>query len=255
MYTKKTIVTIISCICLLFTIVSCESDGLSDSINLVNTSLLSDYIENRTTETGAVIACAASDEANSDVVHVFYYLEEGATNVQFFETNTADVDHNDFSNYRKLDITSTALFEGFIYQFTRPFELEQWVVVTFELNGEVKISNPIRTKNVTKATVWNSEVAIDQQTSTMPTFTWEHNATGDNAIYFQVVATEDNGLLSGTYTFENQFQYYDTSNVVLNITPQNPLSLTVGNSYKFLVMDVSEDNWVNTVFQSIFITE
>ena len=42
---------------------------------------------------------------------------------------------------------------------------------------------------------------------------------------------------------------------MLNISEENPLELTVDNPYKFTLMDVSEDNWVNTVIQSIFIAE
>ncbi|WP_430411595.1 hypothetical protein [Kordia sp.] len=240
---------------LFFAIVACNSDDSATEINIINTANLSEVIANRTIETGAVIACAASDAGNSEVVNVYYYLEAGATNVQFFETNTVDVNKDDYSNYRRLDINETPLFEGFIQQFTRPFAIEQWVIVAYELDGEVKISNPIRIKNITKPTVWTTEVDITQETSKMPKFTWEHNTNGDNAIYFQILSTIDNGLLSGTYTFENQFQYYNTSNVVLNITPENPLELTIGNSYKFTLMDVSEDNWVNTVIQDIFIVQ
>ena len=62
-------------------------------------------------------------------------------------------------------------------------------------------------------------------------------------------------LIDQKATYENQFQYYDTSNVVLNITEENPLELTIDNSYKFTLMDVSEDNWVNAVIQSIFMVE
>ncbi len=237
------------------TILSCQSDDALSAINIENTAKLSDIIANTTIENGAVIACAASDANNAAVVNVFYYLEEGATNVQFFETNTTAVDQNDYSNYRKLDLPSTALFEGFIYQFTRPFAQEQWIIIAFELDGELKLSNPIRTKNVTKPTVWTDVVTVNHEVSKMPKFSWEHNANGDNAIYFQIVSTVDDGLLSGTYTFENQFQYYNTSNVVLNISEENPLGLTVDNPYKFTLMDVSEDNWVNTVIQSIFIAE
>ncbi|MEM6686631.1 MAG: hypothetical protein AAF617_12690 [Bacteroidota bacterium] len=238
-----------------FTLLSCQSDDTTEPIILENTAKLSEVIANRTIETGAVIACAASAENNSNVVNIFYYLEEGATNVQFFETNTTAVDHNEYGNYRELALPSQPLFDGFIYQFTRPFGHDQWVIVTFELDGEVKISNPIHIKNNSKPTVWTDAVTINQDISKMPTFSWEHNANGDNAIYFQVLSTVDNGLLSGTYTYENQFQYYNTSNVVLNITAENPLELTVNNSYKFTLMDVSEDNWVNTVIQSIFIAE
>lgn len=246
--------TIIYCT-LFFAIVSCQSDDTVEPMNIDNTVRLSDVLENRTIETGAVIACAASDVTNTDIVNVYYYLEEGATNVRFFETNTTNVDKDDYTSYNELVINSTTLFEGFIYQFTRTFAEDQWVIVSFELNGEVKLSNPIRTKNSTKSTVWTDEVAINQEASKMPKFTWEDNANGDNAIYFQIVSTVDNGLLSGTYTYENQFQYYDTSNVVLNISEENPPGLTIDNSYKFTLMDVSEDNWVNTVIQDIFVAQ
>lgn len=237
------------------TLFSCQSDDVETPINLENTAKLSTIIANQTIETGAVIACAASDANGAEVVHVFYYLEEGATNVQFFETNTTEVNPNDYSNYRKLNLPSTPLFDGFIYQFTRPFAHDQWIIVAFELDGELKLSNPIRTKNNSKPTLWTDQVLVNQEVSKMPKFSWEADATGDNAIYFQIVSTVDNGLLSGTYTLDNQFQYYNTSNVVLNISEENPVELTIGNSYKFTMMDVSEDNWVNTAIQSIFIAQ
>ena len=81
----------------------------------------------------------------------------------------------------------------------------------------------------------------------MPIFTWPDNLVGDNAIYFQIVSNDNNDLLSGTYTKENQFQYYKLDNVTLNITQQNPPSLQNGITYKFTLMDVSTDNWVNAV--------
>jgi hypothetical protein len=237
---------------LFFAIISCESD---DAINLDNTSKLSDVILNRTIETGAVIACAASNPENIEIVNIYFYPETGATNIQFFETNTTNIDSNDYANYQQLDISSEPFFNGYLRKFTRSFALDQWIIITYELDGEVKISNPIRTKNNSKPTIWTDEVVINQDVSTMPTFSWTDNANGDNAIYFQVISTVTDDLLSGTYTFENQFQYYNTSNVVLNITNGTPQDLTIGNSYKFTLMDVSEDNWVNTVIQDIFVVQ
>ncbi|MCF6223082.1 MAG: hypothetical protein L3J34_05070 [Flavobacteriaceae bacterium] len=114
------------------------------------------------------------------------------------------------------------------------------------------MSNPIRIKHVLKPTVWTEDVSIDHTQTGMPIFNWINNEFGDNAIYFQVVSDSQNSLLSGTYTNENQFQYYNTSNVVLNITTQTPPELIIGTSYNFTLMDVSEDNWVNSVIQKIF---
>lgn len=252
---KKTIVYFSTLVLILLMISSCNTDDTVDAINISNSTSLADAITNRATENGAVIACAASAADDANVVLVYFYLEAGATNVKFFETNRLDVDQNDYANYNVLDLTATALFEGTIYQFTRPFASEQWVIVTYELEGEIKISNPIRTKNISKPSVWNDAVTIDQQEVAMPKFTWADNAFGDNAIYFQVVSTIDNGFLSGTYTNENQFQYYNTSNVILNVTTTTPPNLTAGLPYKFTLMDVSEDNWVNAVVQKTFVVE
>ncbi|MCF7567680.1 hypothetical protein L3X37_04785 [Sabulilitoribacter arenilitoris] len=225
---------------------SCLNDN---DDNLGNT--LDVYILNKSFEMGAVIACAASDEKTNDVL-TFYYPEAGAINIRFYETQNAQVNKDDFSNYLLNDLYSEPLFNGYLGRFPQSSPNEKWVIVTFELDGEIKISNPIRIKHLTKPTVWNDEVAIDQSQSGMPNFKWEHNAFGDNAIYFQVVSDEQNNLLSGTYTYDNDFQYYDISNVVLNVTTDAPPELIIGNSYNFTLMDVSEDNWVNWVIQKTF---
>ena len=114
------------------------------------------------------------------------------------------------------------------------------------MDNEIKISNPIRTKHITKPSVWNDEITVDQTTPLMPVFNWEANAVGDNAIYFQIVSSIDNKLISGTYTLENRFQFYNTSNVVLNITEGIP-QLANATNYNFTLMDVSIDNWVNLI--------
>ena len=81
----------------------------------------------------------------------------------------------------------------------------------------------------------------------MPLFSWRDNFVSDNAIYFQVLTTQQGDLLSGTYTNQNKFQYYKLDNVVLNITKQEPPVLQRGTAYLFTLMDVSRDNWVNVV--------
>ncbi len=220
-----------------------DDDLLSDTLDA--------YVLNKPIETGAVIACAASD-ANTNEVLTFFYPEAGASNIRFYETETAQVDKTDFSNYKPVLIQNDPFFNGYLGKFTQASTIEKWIIITFELDGEIKISNPIRSKQNTKPTIWNDAVVITQDVSGMPKFTWEDDAFGDNAIYFQVISDVQNNLLSGTYTYDNVFQYYDISNVVLNITTQTPPVLTRGNNYNFTLMDVSEDNWVNGVVSKTF---
>jgi len=100
------------------------------------------------------------------------------------------------------------------------------------------VSNPIRTKQNTKPSIWSEDVIIDQSVDMMPMFTWTNNAFGDNAIYFQVISDAQDNLL-----------------VVLNITTETPPNIITGNFYKFTLMDVSLDNWVNAVIQKTFEAE
>lgn len=236
--------------CLIFCLVILSCSNADDEVSL----LLSYYLNGKNFEAGAVIACAASDE-NTGAILTFYYPVAGAKNIRYYETSTAQIDDKDYSNYTQILLNSEPFFNGYLGRFTQNASNEKWIIVTFELDDEIKISNPIRSKQISKPTVWNDAVNINQSQTGMPNFSWADNATGNNAIYFQVISDTQNNLLSGTYTYENTFQYYKTNNVVLNITNPNPPALVSGNSYNFTLMDVSEDNWVNLVTQKTFITE
>jgi hypothetical protein len=231
-----------------FVILSCSQDKDDD------TQSLATYIQGKTTKKGAVIACAASHNVTGNIL-TFYYPEEGATYVRFFETISTDLDENNFSNYHPVSLNSEPVFNGHLGVFEQDASHEKWIVVTFELNNEIKISNPIRSKQITKPTLWNDDVSINQSQLGMPFFNWMDNPVGDNAIYFQVLSDAQNNLLSGTYTYENEFQFYKTDNVVLNVTTQPVPDLISQDIYNFTLMDVSEDNWVNWVIQKSFTSE
>jgi hypothetical protein len=63
-------------------------------------------------------------------------------------------------------------------------------------------------------------------------------------------------LISGTYTYDKFWLFYELSNVVLNIKVQDPPPVLHPNrKYTFTVMGVSENNWVNLIGEKTFITE
>ena len=193
---------------------------------------------------GSVIGCAGSDQ-DSDAILAFYYNEEGSSDHRFYETESVNVANDDFSNYTQIGLENAPFFNGSLGVFTRFSENEKWLILTYELDGEIKISNPIRSKQNTQPTVYTEIITIDQSTSQMPDFSWTDDPFDQNAIYFQVITDNQNNIVSGTYTFENRFQYYDISNVVLNITRGTPPDLDLGVDYNFTLMDVSVDSWVN----------
>jgi len=154
--------------------------------------------------------------------------------------------------YQFVPLISEPFFQGALRVF-KTNSNPKWFTVVFELDGKIEIATPIRNKIDTQPSIWSNVVTIDSQEALMPLFSWNSLNPDNTAIFFQVVSTEDLEFLSGTYTEENKFQYYNLNNVVLNITQYEPPDLVDGETYMFTLMDVSLDNWVNQVIMSPFV--
>lgn len=250
----------------LFIVVSlfaCNGEGDLPTIEIEE--VLADYITNNEDfplVRDSLIACAFGGQMgfieNGEPPIAVLFLPEGdAADFRYFETDDINVDPNDFSNYRLMELPISPLFNGFLQYFERPAISENtWGIVTFVKERRLHISNPIRLKLNDKPSEFAPELLrIDQIENLSPTFSWTDGQTPENAIYFQVVLDEADNLLSGTYTFDQQFQFYNLSNVVLNIrdvTP--PPALQPNRQYQFVLMGVSLDNWVNLLIRVPFET-
>lgn len=221
-----------------FLILSCSTDA----INVEKT--LNDSLSSKRIVRDNVIACAASNE-NDDLISLFFYPRTGVTNIQYYETENSKVDKNDFNNYLPVVFPITDVFNGFLKKFEISSDNEKWAIVSFDEGGQTHLSNPIRLKHRTKRTEYLPQNVVIEARSNMPNFSWQDGTYTDTKIYFQVVSDAANNLLSGTYTFEKEFQYYTLDNVVLNITKGTPPTLKNDASYHFSLLAVSEDNWVN----------
>lgn len=201
-----------------------------------------------------VIACAASGEI-SNLISVFLYPRSGASNFKCFVTESVDQDKNNFSNYKEFPASLSNVFNGYLLKFDAFFENEKWIIVSFEEDNKVHLSNPIRLKHLSKVTQYLPENVSIDTSSEMPIFTWEDGDYTDSKIYFQVVSSAENNLISGTYTYDKMFQFYKLDNVVLNVTRNSPLELEKNMNYVFTLMGVSEDNWVNLFVVKPFIIQ
>lgn len=229
-------------LCFFLLCIACSQDDVVNNEFEVN--VLSDLVSQNDVQLDNVIACASGSPNKNEII-AYVYPRPGATNLRYFETADITVDKNDFSLYTQIDLPIQDFFNGYLKTFTRQTEKEKWVIISFRESDTLHISNPILLKHQTQNTLFTDEVAISQEQAGAPLFVWDNLANPDNAIYFQVVSDATNELLSGTYTFEEQFQFYNLSNVVLNITEQTPPSLIAQDEYYFTLMGVSEDNWVN----------
>ena len=205
-------------------------------------------------EADEVIACAASKENDPTTTYVYYYPIPGATNVQYFETNSTGVITDNYANYYEIQLPEEDVFSGYMKRFVRTGDTEAYGIVTYLSEGKFHMSNPIRLKNKIRPTSYSDEVIIDQSQSLMPSFSWNDIHT-DNAIYFQVISDANNDFISGTYTIEREFQYYQLDNVVLNINREVPSDLSLNQLYNFSMLAVSQDNWVNYIIEKSFTAE
>ncbi len=234
-------------------IVSCSEDT---DITVPRT--LQEYIATKANVTEkTVVACAASAVSNTSTTYIFYYPEEGATDIRYYELTSPDLDKDNFENYRRESLDSEAVFGGKLGRFTRTSEIESWCLVTYVKENELRISEPIKINNQSKATEYSNDVEISYKSTVEPNFTWNDGAIDENVIYFEVISDEENEFISGTYTTEKFFQYYDESNVLASpkLNEAAPRDLVEDEIYNFTMMGVSEDNWVNLIIQDQFIPQ
>lgn len=206
-----------------------------------------------------LIACAgggAQDvQQRADApISIYFYPIDGAGTFRYYETMSINQDPNELDNYLEVNREDMPFFNGYLWRFlSPPLAEERWGRVTFETRDSLHVSNAIRLKYPIKPTLYDSSAVIVQANGINPTFTWPTVNEASDAIYFQVVSDRNGNLISGTYTFEKAFTFYDLENVVLNIRDVSPPPmLDLGENYTFTLMTVSEDNWVNLIAQRQF---
>ena len=245
-------------LCLTIAIFSCNED---DNMSL-NEETLAEYIElNNSLELADLIACAGGKEGGlfnipNEPTSVFFYPIVNATDFRYFEAENV-ADSLDFSKYVLKDLDSEPVFNGYLWKFNNTaFTGEHIGIVTYKTPGKLHVCSPIRQKTNIKPTEVNPNLVTIIDNGINPTFNWEDGTIQENVIYFQVISDADGNLISGTYTIDKTFTFYDLNNVVLNITDtlSTPM-LEPNQAYQFTMMAVSEDNWVNLLIQRSFMTD
>ena len=210
-----------------------------------------------------LIACAAGGQSGfledeNAPLNMFIYPLPNATNFKYYETQSSSDDPSDLSLFFEKDIDDIPVFNGFLRRYPiPPPEQDVWGRVSFIANDTLWYCKPVRYRTLEKPTQYSPELCtVDLSESLQPTFTWQDESPNDNIIYFQIVSDENGNALSGTYTTERSFQFYELDNVVLNVTPPNTTpTLEVGKTYDFTLMGVSSENWVNVIMDKRFVAQ
>lgn len=213
---------------------------------------LQDYINNFDAASDALVSCAASNGEDLSKSVIFYRSIPNSSNIQLWHSETYS---QDLTNYSLVeDVTVESLFNGFMGKLEENIN-HGAVIVSFDVSDTVVYCKPIELLNQNQATVRNESITIDQTELLEPNFQWTNSTIDPNSIYFQLIVNTDSNLaVSGTYTYENQFQFYNLSNVVFNVT-EEPNPMLKGNSnYQITLMQVSDNNWVHTISTKSFNT-
>ncbi|WP_288954628.1 hypothetical protein [uncultured Polaribacter sp.] len=217
---------------------------------------LQEFLDKNDVDTSQKItAFASSANGNQNLSYIYYYPLTNARDFRYYETEGTSVNKDDFSNYRRKILTDATAFGTKLRRFSRTDDEESWCIVTYEIDKKIYTSNPIRIKNVTQPTQYEKEVDINQNESLKPTFTWTDFGITNNALYFQVITDNTNAFVSGIFTKEKTFTYYNTTNTVSNINTETPPDLVLNDEYKFTLLGISSENWVNLVIEDTFEVE
>mgnify|MGYP001791455731 CR=1 FL=1 len=243
---------------LILTFLGCESSDVA----VLNENVLADYIEmNAALDRTDLIACAGGRPEGlfadtASYIPVFFYPIEEAYDFRYFESERVD-DIQNYNHYQAKELAEAPVFRGYLRQFINPvFEGDRVGIVTYRTPGTLHVCNPIRLKLNTTPTEVNEKLVTVDERGVNPSFLWQDGQIPDNAIYFQVISDLEGNLISGTYTFDRQFTFYDLENVVLNITDTTSTpTLSPNQTYRFTMMGVSEDNWINLWIEQEFRTQ
>lgn len=216
---------------------------------------LQEYITENTDKTQQqLLAFAGTANGNIGLTYVYFHIQEGAYEYRYYETNTA-TDETDFSNYQRKNLNDVAVFNGKFRRFSRESSKEVWCIVTYIADGKLYVSKPIKKKNLSRQTEWQTTVNLDVSESLKPKFTWNDGVFLENQNYVQIISSMDDEFLSGTITTEKSFQYNTESNDVSKIEPETVPDLIFDTEYKFFLFGISSDNWINLIIQDTFIVQ
>ncbi len=234
------------------------SSCIGDDILVLDDNILAEYIAlNSDLESDFLIACAAGKEGGihgipEESTAIYFYPFEGATDYRYYEAENI-ADSLNFEEYKRVDLSIDPVFNGYLLRWNRDdFQGERMGMVTYRTEGKLHISDPIRMKTNLKPSEVNPDLVDIEVQPSQVYFEWQDGLIDENVIYFQVISDDQGNLISGTYTYDQFWTFYDTSNVVLNITTDPNPMLISGNEYSFTMMAVSEDNWVNLLIEQTF---
>lgn len=207
--------------------------------------------ENQGRSEDFLIACAAGNMdsfmgSSERPISVFYYNVNDASSAMLY-VKSEEGGKDDYCHYSRAEEVPESMFNGRMGRFAISNAYNgKWVIVVYHTGETYNVSDPIFLRADTHPTIDITSKIVAQGTSTQPEFNWLSDFVKGNIIYFSLISDSNDTFVSGVYTTEKYWNFYDLSNVVLNVTPTMNPTLSSQESYTYTNMGVGEDNWVRT---------
>jgi len=201
-----------------------------------------------------IVACAASDEntENSRTI-VFFKTIENTSNLQVWYSPEYTQDFSQYTEEQPSDFID--LFKGFMGRILSNRESGAIIVSLIE-DDKLYYSKPIEILSTVQETILDQTVEVDLENNLMPVFSWENSTIDESSIYFHLITHPlSDQAISGTYSYDNTFQFYKLDNVVFNVTEDENPELIANNLYRITLMHVSDNNWVTRISERTFNTQ
>ncbi|MDA9773425.1 hypothetical protein N9B82_00595 [Saprospiraceae bacterium] len=225
-----------------FIVSSCSSFG---------TKNLEDKAQEFASFADNLVACAASPE-NSDIsTYIWHKTIANATDLRLWYSDTYT---QVLADYEEEELSNSSLFQGFMGRFDSQKKSGAYIV-SVNVDEAFIHSKPIEILSETQSTIWGPPVFVDQTKPLEPRFDWQPSTFDSESIYFHLlVNTDQDDAISATYSYDPYFQFYDTTNVVFNVTEKLNPTLEAERNYQLTLMQVSGNNWVSAVTARTFDT-
>lgn len=246
---KRTLVIIIVTV-----LTSCIKD---DSVPIVfeDIVILGNELGDNLYQTDAIFAFAANDQTESAHTNIYTVIENGATDIKFYESDYPNINSQDLFSYKLMEIQPSLINDAKVKTYRHTFLRDEWIIMTYKIDNKIKLSSPVRINNLFHPTNFIEAVNIDQDLNGSASFNWDVQSYDANAFFFEIMKDDNSQVLSLTFTNDSNFQYFNLANVTLNLSENTPPSLEQGRNYDITILDIGLDNWINSVYNRTFNAE
>ena len=254
---------------ILLSLVACSKTQVDDPIVKINN--LQEYLElNASLETKEIFAFGVSvntygnpnkDFENNSTIHFynnkpFYNHNPTLEVVSCYETESVNVDKNDFSQYKRKDLMYRN--GGFFSYIDRPSDnsTEVWAIVTYKDNGVLYMSKPIKIQPKNKPLHFFNNpngVSVNFSNKFLPEFSWEDGVYSDSETFSQEISDLTGTLLTSTVTNDKNLKYKNSSNLMYNFSKEVGWgTLKLNKEYAIYVYGTDKDNWATMHIRTLF---